>query len=462
MSRREVEIGIVGAGPAGARAAELLAGLGAEVVIWDPKAPWEKPCGGGLTASALRRVPELAEVKPRARRIDEVRLETSNSGLVRVPLDKPLYVVPRIELARWQLDRARAAGAELMSDAVRGLQRNADRWCVTTARGEEWCSRLLVGADGAASLVRRVVSPALELELAPTRVAFVPGAGPSPDAIVLRFFPGVAGYLWDFPRPDHRSIGVGVSPGVWTRPQFDEEVNRYWGGVGRCRCVSAVRAGAVIGTAWPGHSRDYREVGGEDFALLGDAAGFADPATGEGIQNALRSAGFLAEAYATDRSFRAYPELARARLEREFRVTRTVRRALYWGDLALRLVDGSARRDAVFGLVSAVVNGGNEHDPHTLLSRWGRGNRRARALGNGRVDVHGPVSCLCEETGSTRATAATGGAAADPEAGGSCACRGAVVSAAPAGGAIRGWSGTARPGPRGSRREPRVARGGGP
>lgn len=56
----EAEAGIVGAGPAGARLAELLAARGVEVLLWDPKAPWEKPCGGGLTAAAVQWVPELA------------------------------------------------------------------------------------------------------------------------------------------------------------------------------------------------------------------------------------------------------------------------------------------------------------------------------------------------------------------------------------------------------------------
>ena len=37
---------------------------GAEVVLLDPKAPWEKPCGGGITAGTIREVPELAELRP--------------------------------------------------------------------------------------------------------------------------------------------------------------------------------------------------------------------------------------------------------------------------------------------------------------------------------------------------------------------------------------------------------------
>lgn len=50
--RTDGQIGIVGAGPAGARAAERLARLGADVVLLDPTAQWEKPCGGGLTSSS--------------------------------------------------------------------------------------------------------------------------------------------------------------------------------------------------------------------------------------------------------------------------------------------------------------------------------------------------------------------------------------------------------------------------
>ena len=42
---------------------------------------------------------------------------------------------------------------------------------------------------------------------------------------------------------------------------------------------------------------DSRKVCGDDWALLGDAAGFADPVTGEGIYYALRSAELFAEAY---------------------------------------------------------------------------------------------------------------------------------------------------------------------
>ncbi|HWO02861.1 MAG TPA: NAD(P)-binding protein, partial [Blastocatellia bacterium] len=47
MSHSSAEVAIVGAGPAGAHLACRLAAEGREVVLFDPKGAWEKPCGGG-------------------------------------------------------------------------------------------------------------------------------------------------------------------------------------------------------------------------------------------------------------------------------------------------------------------------------------------------------------------------------------------------------------------------------
>lgn len=374
------QVGIVGAGPAGARAAERLAESGAEVTLFDPRAPWEKPCGGGLTAAAVDNVPGLAEVVERARLMTFVRLD-SGRHTVEVPLERPLYVLSRKALGQWQLDRARAAGAALDPVAVTGIERRSGGgWRLVLADGRRRDVRLLVGADGAASRVRRIVTPELDIELAPTRVAYVPGPGRTSSSIGLRFRKGVPGYAWDFPRPDHRSIGVGVPPGTWTRPRMDTEVVRYRSEVGGCTCASPRWAGAVIGTAAHPLGRRYRLVGGGDYALLGDAAGFADPATGERIQNAIRSADFLAQAFERDGSFVSYPRIAERHLEEEFAVARRVRRVLYGGELASRLIDLASAHRWAYVLLAAVVNGGNAHDP-SLLRRLAAEWRRSRHHG---------------------------------------------------------------------------------
>ena len=56
-----LRIGIVGAGPAGAYAAWRAARLGHEVTFFDHRAPWEKPCGGGVTVKAQDDFPWIGE-----------------------------------------------------------------------------------------------------------------------------------------------------------------------------------------------------------------------------------------------------------------------------------------------------------------------------------------------------------------------------------------------------------------
>src|SRR5579859_3015043 len=120
----DAEVGIVGAGPAGARLAERLAARGVDVVLWDPRAPWEKPCGGGLTAALTDAVPELAEVLPRSRPIRHVRITTDqNVPPLELELRRPIHVIARYTLGAWQLERARAAGAQ--------APRPCGRRCVT-------------------------------------------------------------------------------------------------------------------------------------------------------------------------------------------------------------------------------------------------------------------------------------------------------------------------------------------
>jgi flavin-dependent dehydrogenase len=227
--------------------------------------------------------------------------------------------------------------------------------------------------------VRRHVAPAFAVEEVPTRVAYPREAGPHPDALVLRFFAGVAGYLWDFPRPDHRSVGIEVSGGGWQRPELDARVDEYRIAPSRESpsmpesAAEPPRAGAVIGTAQLGHG-DFSMLAGDRFALLGDAAGLADPFTGEGIRNALRSATLLAEAWDTGRHDwpRSYPYLVRRTLATELAVSRALRWLLSEKGLGVRLVERALCSPSAYAFVATTLNTVAVHDyaPGRLWSLW--------------------------------------------------------------------------------------------
>jgi flavin-dependent dehydrogenase len=116
-----------------------------------------------------------------------------------------------------------------------------------------------------------------------------------------------------------------------------------------------------VGSALYPMRRGYPEIGGDDFALLGDAAGLADPATGEGIANALRSADLAADVFGRDRSFRRYGALVARRLGAELRDARWLRYVLYQRGYAVRLVAGAPGRPSFQRISEALINGANEH-----------------------------------------------------------------------------------------------------
>ncbi|HSB54843.1 MAG TPA: hypothetical protein VLD58_10825, partial [Gemmatimonadales bacterium] len=176
---------------------------------------------------------------------------------------------------------------------------------------------------------------------------------------VFRFLPSIKGYLWDFPRPDHHSVGACVPPGTWRRAALDRAIEQY-------RLTEAGgdeqvdHQGAVIGT-WNWTGGQFADLGGLDYAILGDAAGLADPAIGEGIDYALRSASLAAGAYDADRGFERYPVLAQDALRAEMRRARIVLDWLYRPSVAEYLVGGARRSPRKALMLMALLDAINEH-----------------------------------------------------------------------------------------------------
>jgi flavin-dependent dehydrogenase len=118
-------------------------------------------------------------------------------------------------------------------------------------------------------------------------------------------------------------------------------------------------------------------MAGENWALLGDAAGLADPFTGEGIRNALRSASLLAAAYRTSAAdwTRAYARLARRAFSAELAAAAAAKCVLRENGLGVRLIRRAVSSDAAYALVAALLDSLAEHD-YALVHFIGRWVRR--------------------------------------------------------------------------------------
>src|SRR5690349_23693528 len=111
---------VVGGGPAGAFAAEKLASNGRRVVVFDPRGPWEKPCGGGVTTRALARYPFLLDASAPKQTVERITLVGPGRRRLSLDFDRPFVIYARTSLNGRLLERAREAGAEVVGDAVVG------------------------------------------------------------------------------------------------------------------------------------------------------------------------------------------------------------------------------------------------------------------------------------------------------------------------------------------------------
>jgi flavin-dependent dehydrogenase len=179
--------------------------------------------------------------------------------------------------------------------------------------------------------------------------------GTSP--MLVRFTPGLSGYLWLFPRRDH--VGVGIcAPLAWTPTR--QMLARLESEAAREFPALLELEGERYAHTIPSPSTDPRsitEIAGEGFALVGDAAALADPITGEGIYYALRSACLLADTLRGDGSPARYPERALEDFGRDLLKAAALRERFYAPGFSARMIRFSAWSAAIREVLGDLVLG---------------------------------------------------------------------------------------------------------
>ncbi|MGH9632191.1 MAG: NAD(P)/FAD-dependent oxidoreductase [Bryobacteraceae bacterium] len=304
-------VAVLGGGPAGAFAAERLAGAGLKTIVIDEKLAWEKPCGGGLTYKAYSRYPFLLENSTSKKLVTQTYLESGEEGAAELTLTRPLLIYSRYDLNNMLLARAEKAGAAIEKTRVLGIDRSGGGWLLHTAAGKleaDFC----VVATGARNPLRQVGT---QWSAADTMVAlgyYVPAARHQID---IQFFPKFEGYAWVFPRVDHLSVGIcgKGEPSQSMRARLEKYMERK--GI-------SLKDSKFYGHVLPSLERPAwrsNRVAGEGWMAVGDAAGLVDPITGEGLYYAVRSADLAARVILADEHSPAGQSAAyRSLLQRDF------------------------------------------------------------------------------------------------------------------------------------------------
>ena len=292
---------VVGAGPAGAAAAYDLAAAGARVLLLDrAEFPRPKACAGGLTHKAVRAL--RYSIDPVVRRWERsLLLEEASGRAVRVARRAPVCAMTmREELDSFCLRTTVERGAVFQRiGPISAIEQQQDRVVLRFGREnhpeESMEARYLLGADGVHSRVRALtVGEAPWFRRGFAVEANVPyGPGEQLPSTVFDFAPVARGYGWLFPRDTHVNVGLYVEEGA-AGAVNREVLEQYIA----ARCGPGRKHARPVGQFLGLGAAGYRPQEGTRVLLAGDAAGFVDPLTGEGIYGAIRSGQVAAEAIA--------------------------------------------------------------------------------------------------------------------------------------------------------------------
>jgi menaquinone-9 beta-reductase len=296
MPVRRCDVLVVGGGPAGSTCAWALRRAGVDVMVLDRAAfPRDKPCAGWITPPVLEALELDLDEYRQGRVLQPITgFVTSWIGGPRIATRYPgvvSYGILRCEFDRFLLERSRARRCE--GTALRTLRRGAGGWVAN----EEWSARVVVGAGGhfcpvaralgtVASAEPAVVAQEIELRMDDRQQAACPVDAAAPE---LFFCPDLKGYGWCVRKQDALNVGFGRLDRTDLAPRVREFVSLL---------RESGRVPADLPARFKGHAYlvypSARRMLVHDGALLvGDAAGLAYAASGEGIRPAVES-GLLA------------------------------------------------------------------------------------------------------------------------------------------------------------------------
>lgn len=297
------DVVVVGAGPSGSTTAYLLAKTGFKALIVElSKFPRHKPCGGGITLKAGRLLKELGlPLEP----VEEIHRDVTIMGYGKEitvstpPGEYAIALVRREFFDNRLLESAIGEGARFRISKVRAIKILEDRVRLV---GPDVEAGYVIGADGANSTVAlsaRVRGSWSKEDI----ILAIEGIAPPQDRLTFMVDAAPHGYGWIFPRGRDSSAGVG---GMVEKSKEIMDAFR----------IFSSKFGVRFNGSWiiPAGGHD-KPIARDRVILVGDAAGLADPLTGEGLYYALSSALEASRSMESDSPAREYVARMRYTIE---------------------------------------------------------------------------------------------------------------------------------------------------
>ncbi|MGE5654540.1 MAG: geranylgeranyl reductase family protein [Bacillota bacterium] len=277
---------VVGSGPAGSSAAIQAARCGLNTLLIDQAIfPRDKTCAGGLTTAACNYLPEPLPIDLCQRSISGLSTWLGNHQALHSQAECFMKTISRAQFDSWLQSLAAASGVSLhLGDRALGYELRRDGVAVRTRTGQLQ-GRMIIGADGANSIVARQLRRGTSHPMGYCLQMEVPAARAA-NLIEIHYGVVPEGYGWVFPHRESQVIGVGGVLGHF--PQARSHLLKI-------AQHHAVTTDAPIDAHTIPIGGRLLPVSGDGVLLVGDAAGFVDPFTGEGIRYALQSGQIAAD-----------------------------------------------------------------------------------------------------------------------------------------------------------------------
>ncbi len=283
----QTKVLIIGAGPAGSTCGLLLKKRNIDCILIDRATfPRDKICGGGLTPRSFKLLSRLLpDFKYDYNSVLRLKLCIEGEQVLDFMMAEEIRIVKRKTFDAQLLEHYQKAGGTFINDVLTGIEERGQQIIVTLKSGRQIACEYLVGADGANSRERKYLNPN-----ASHGILCMEQYGPkSPDNAIVGNLSRAyhQGYYYSFPNESCDVQGYG---GYVNTPEIFRKVLRDMG------CPDEKPLGAYIPLSIEYPIR-------KNIILIGDAGGFPNRLTSEGIYYAFLTANHAAIAINTGTPF---------------------------------------------------------------------------------------------------------------------------------------------------------------
>lgn len=295
------DVVISGAGPAGSKCAEILAKNGFKVALIEKNTKWRKPCGGGVSSRVLKYYPQL-------RKLDLMPITgiTIYSGDYHKlyyswkEIEEPSLTVDRLDFDNFIRNIAIDAGAELFDnnvsfDFVTKNNRKIGIKTKTPNGTKEYLGKIIIIADGMSSKLA-VLSGLRKKwkidEIGLCKCAIMEGKNLLDKASISLFFRKYKGYGWIFPI-DEKHFNIGC--GTWLEANISHNLNQVYSEFINDPYLQKFFPTKNYKEIWkaayplPALGVKEKSLFKDNIMIIGDAAGFVSPISGEGLHPCIVS-----------------------------------------------------------------------------------------------------------------------------------------------------------------------------